>query len=117
MLDVSNNQFLVLLLVVQAQFDKPKHAWVVAFGQKALHGEVDVFAVARDFSLCGPRHHSARGSFRPLTYVVVVGVEEEPKAIIKSTIPRQVRRQNECLEEPGGVGPVPLYRAGLKARL
>ena len=48
---------------------------------------------------------------------LVVRVEEVVERRIGTLVPRDVLLEEERLEEPGGVGPVPLRRAGLGHRL
>src|SRR5262245_5948971 len=47
----------------------------------------------------------------------VIGIEQECKSGIVRTIGRGVRRQDELLEEPGGMGAMPFDRAGVRHRL
>ena len=58
---------------------------------------------------CGPRMARAER--------LVVGVEKVEEARVERPVARQVRQQHDRLEEPAGMGQVPLGRAGVRHRL
>lgn len=112
-LDVHEEQLLVLLLVVAAELDEVEQRLVegpvLEPGDELL---LDVLAVGRDLGDARAGHVSARGAGVTLAHGLVVAVEEIAEGGVARSVGR-VGTEDELLEEPRGVGSVPLRRAGL----
>jgi hypothetical protein len=74
-------------------------------------------AIALDLGQRRPCQEAALRPGMPLAERLVVGVEEILIVGIEGTIAGGEARQDEGLEEPGGVGEMPLRRAGERHRL
>jgi hypothetical protein len=120
-LDVGGDEFLVLLLVVEAEDD--------AAGGFGVGGElgcgfeesgdrrVDVGAVGEDVGDGRAREAGAEGFGGHVAEGVVVGVEEPVEVWVEVLVGGDEFAEDEGLEEPGGVGEMPLGGAGLSAGL
>ncbi len=112
-LDVREQQLLVLLLVVQAERDEAmRRVLQVAAdaAEESRHRRVDLIAVVEHLLQRGPGGEPALGAAVPLAGLHVIGVEEERVARVGGAVGRVVVGQHERLEEPRGVGQVPLGR-------
>ena len=117
MLDVGEQEFLVLLLVMQAEFGQRRRVRVQRPLEEALHRRVDVPAVRQHGREVGTRQQAALGAGMPVADAVVVRVEQHAERRVERTVPGRVRREHERLEEPGHVRKVPLGRARVGHRL
>ena len=107
---VGDHQLLVLLLMVQAQFDQRRACLpggVVRPVGEGGDGIIHIGAVSGDFSHGRPGHEAAMGARILRADSLVVGVEEIVIGRIYDLIGRIMRLEHESLEEPGRVGPVP----------
>ena len=104
-LDVGQQQFLVLLLVRDAQFDQASMSGIV---QQRRHGVIDMGAPITDLDDAWPREHSAPHALDALALRFVIGIEQERPAFVVQPIPGQLVAQQKGLEKPGGVRQVPL---------
>ena len=116
-LDVHEQQLLVLLLVVEAELDERGRRRGVARVDELVHRVVDVRAVLRDLVDARPREQTALRARVPRTDRFVVRVEEVRVRGVERRVAGEPGREDERLEEPGGVGPVPLRRAHVGHRL
>gem|GEM_PF-3229734 len=113
MLDVGEQQFLVLLFVLQAQLQMLQCLLIkVACRQPRLHLCIDLLAVVAHLLQRWPRQQPTLrpGMRRPDALVVAV------EQVIPGRVMRRCSsetRQHEAFEEPGGVGQVPFTRAGI----
>src|SRR5206468_11260072 len=115
-LDIRQQQFLVLLFVMEAQHQ----AWLdfsaltlKSFLEKLCDARVDPSAVFKDFTQRGSLQQPALAAGNPLTHLVVVGVEQKAELRMVRLVARQERLKEEGLEKPAGVRQVPFGRAGL----
>ena len=117
MLDVVAEQFLVLLLVMDAQLDTlgcfVRHAVLVELRDGIFH----VLAVGEDGIDAGAREGGAQFLLRLIGDVVVITVEEPEEIRMEGLIAGEVFAENEGFEEPGGVGQVPFGGARLGTAL
>src|SRR5262249_22454336 len=103
-LDVREDQLLVLLLMVEADLDDLRDLGVPALPElteRARELRVDVRAIAIDLLDRGPGEEPSPGTAVAVAHGVVIRVEQV-------AIPRVIRRdpqrrEDERLEEPGGV--------------
>jgi hypothetical protein len=102
---------LMLLLVVQPQGDQLGEARLIAMTQEGIHCLVDVGAVLRNFVNARTRQEAALGSRMPSTDGLVVRVEDIGVRTVECVVTGAVLSQDEGLEEPRDVGPVPLRGA------
>src|SRR5690242_16951641 len=117
MLDVGEYEFLMLLLVMEAQGNAIGNATVVQLGNKSLQRIVDKVAIFENLARCRPRQHSAPGTRMPRAERLIVRIEEKVVALVERTIAGRVRQQDNALEEPCGMGEVPFRGAGVGHRL
>src|SRR5580692_5364875 len=114
MLDVSQGEFLVLLLVIEAQDDTPQGLLVSGTAEESLHLSVDVGAKFQNLIERRAGKGSAQPFFRNLlTERVVITVEEPPELVAKRLVICEKGSQHERLKEPGRVGLVPFHRTRL----
>ena len=114
-LEVGDQQFLVLLLVMQAEHGPLQDLLGVRtrIRQQPGHGGIDGRPVVEDLGHRRPRQIPAPGPGILLADGVVVAVEQVLVAIVRRAVSGQEGPQKEGLEEPGGVGQVPAGRARL----
>ena len=87
-LDVGENQFLMLLLVVEAEFNQREH-FVAGMVQQRKHGGVDMRPIGVHPLQAGARHQPARSAIGMRTELLVVGVEQVLEVGIESPISGQ----------------------------
>ena len=117
MLDIGEHQFLVLLFVMQPEFDYRRHGRILVALQEFVHLRIDVLAIRVDFGQTRPRNHAALGARMLVAHGVVVGIEQDLEMRIERTVSGEVRGQHKGLEKPAGVRQMPLGRAGIGHRL
>ncbi len=119
MLDVHQQQFLVLLFVVQPEGHQSSEVGTVGDDgvDEADHGVVDAGPVVADLAAVGAGDQAPVGAGVTGADGFVVAVEQVPVVVVDAAVAGQVRDEEEGLEEPGGVGSVPLGRAGVGHRL
>src|SRR5260370_3514829 len=118
MFDVGDQQFLVLLFVIDAQFRQLEHAARGCVGsQQLVHVLIDMASILLHFIQSRTRKRVAQRLVRLLTYGVVIGVEKIAELWIQSAIAGQVLGNDESLKEPGGMGQMPFCWTGVRARL
>ena len=112
---IGQQQLLVLLLVVQTQFNQGQGLRVQACGmaQKVLHRCIDVLAKRHHLIQARACEQAAfwSGMARPQCFVI--GVEQKRKCLIKDLIVLRKRLENQAFKEPTGVGQVPFGGAGV----
>jgi hypothetical protein len=117
-LQVAEDQLLVLLLVLQSELDERLGLGAQAgSAEQRDHGPVDIVAVGDHLGQGRAREHAALGPRMPRADRVVVGVVQHAVRRLEYPIAGQVRLEHESLEEPGGVGEMPLHRARVRHRL
>ena len=118
--DIGPEQFLVLLLVVQAELDQRndgRELGLVGALQQPFDGLIDMGAIGRNLRAVRPRDHAALRPRVARTGGDVIGVEQKREALVELTIVGSVRFEQKLFEEPGGVGAMPFGRAGVSHRL
>ena len=117
MLDVGEQQFLVLLLVLQAQLDdRLPGARSRAFKQ-VPHARIDLCPIGLDARQVGAADLTA---LRPRMLVadgVAAAVEKYPERGVEGAEIGLDLLQHEGFEKPGDVGQMPFRRAGVGHRL
>ncbi|MCY1303951.1 hypothetical protein D9M70_536830 [compost metagenome] len=118
MQQVHQQQFLVLLLVGQAQL-YPRRQLGIQWRllQEPAHVFVDVRAIGPH---PGQRRSRQQTALRPRLARAegfVIGIEQVGEGGIERAVVRCVRGEQKGLEEPGGMGQVPFGRAGIGHRL
>ena len=118
-LQVSEHQLLVLLLVVQPQLDRESELriQVRSLGEQRRHVAVHMVAVGENLLQGRSRQQTASGSRIRLAQALVIGVEENPVFRVIGAVARQGRLEHQGLEEPARVRQMTLHRAGLLHRL
>ena len=120
MQDVGEQQFLVLLLVMQADLQNREYALRVRrrhLLDQPLDRRIDMGAIAGDVLAVRPGDQAALGAGVARPSGDIIGVEQERKTLIENPVGGIVRHQQELLEEPGDVRAVPFGRRGVGHRL
>ena len=111
-LDVGGDEFLMLLLVLEAEGDAAGGFVFEGMLEEAVDGGVDVGAVGED----GVERRAGEGGAELLlghvAEGVVVAVEEPVEVGMEGLVGGDELAEDEGLEEPAGVGEVPLDGAG-----
>ncbi len=112
-LDVGGHQLLVLLLVLEAKGDAAGGLVFEGVLHEGDHRGLDVGAVAQDGVERRARKRGAEFLLGHVAEGVVVAVEEPVEVGMKGLVSGGELTQNKGLEEPAGVGEVPLDGARL----
>jgi len=113
---VGEDQFLVLLLVVQAERDQGLHgppARFIAVADEVLHGRIHMRAIGMDLGQGRPGQQPALRPRMARAQGFVVGVEKIKKKFVERLIVRGVGLQNQGLEKQAGMRQVPFGGAGI----
>ena len=116
-LDVHEQELLVLLLMVEPEGDQLGDAGDSRSRQQSVHGLVHELAVAGDLVDARTGEETALGPRMPIPDRLVVRVEDVGVGIVVRVVAGGVLPEDERLEEPGHVGPMPLGRAHVGHRL
>ncbi len=104
----------MLLFMVQAQLEQIAFRPVVhSLGQPRLHATVYLVAISHDLGQRGAGHQPPLSPLDPFAQGLIVGIEQPVQALINGNIARPPR-QDHRLEEPAGMGQMPLARTGLR---
>jgi hypothetical protein len=115
--DVHQQQLLVLLLVMAAQFDQLLRVVIESARVQPAHQRVlHILAIAADIRDARSRHQATLRPRMTAPDRLVVRIEQIPVRGIELGIFR-VGSEQKLLEEPGGVRPMPLRRTGIGHRL
>ena len=118
--DVGQHQFLMLLLVIEADFDQRRQRRqrvLAGLVEEFHHGGIDMPAIGGDFVGAGTGQMAALVAGVPRAGADVIGIEQEGVIRVKGLVARAVFAEQELLEEPGGMGAVPFRRARVRHRL
>ena len=110
----------MLLLVVEADLDQRHQPGegVLAGGLEEFHdGRVDMPAIGGDFIGARAGQMAALVAGMAGAGADVIGIEQEGVVGVEDLIALAMLAEQELLEEPGGMGAVPLRRAGVRHRL
>jgi hypothetical protein len=116
-LDVGEHQLLVLLLVLQTEFDQRIDLGVVRRVQQGRHTVVHGTPIRHHLGQRRTRHQPALRTRMLGTDLLVVAVVEHTKLRIVRPEVRLMALEHHRLEEPGHVREVPLGGAGVGHRL
>jgi hypothetical protein len=106
---IGEHQLLVLLFVLQAQFDQRQGLVAAGAGDQLGHARVHLGAPPMHAGQVGPGHQAALGARKGLAHAVV----EAAKGRVKRRKAGLEALQHKGLEKPGGVRQVPFHRAGI----
>jgi len=112
-LHVGEQQFLVLLLVVQAEFDQAQRVRAVGVFDEVGDARVHLLAPLPHGGEVGPREQAALRSREGLADALVVAVEEHAERGVERLEALLEAFEHEGLEEPRDVREVPFGRAGI----
>ena len=116
-LDVHEQQLLMLLLMMESQGDQLRKPRLTGISEQGLHCAVDVGPIARDLLDARTREEAALGPRMARTHGLVVRVEDEGVRIVERAVAVGVLPEDERLEEPRHVRPMPLRRTHVGHRL
>ena len=119
MFDVGEDQFLVLLFVLQTQLYRfcqfsPSGAIQGAALQQGVHALIHGVAPFHDLMQARARQEPALGSRVALAHGVVIAVEEHAKGRVIGLEARLKTLEHEGFKKPGDMGQMPLDRAGIR---
>ena len=121
MKDIGEKEFLVLLLVMQPDLQDAQHLGKLrpldARQQQPLDSRIDVGAKRRHAFAVRPREEAAPWPRVARASRHIVRIEEIGELRIEDAVAGKMRHEEELLEEPGRVRPVPLGRARIRHRL
>src|SRR5579884_3011129 len=118
--DISENQLLMLLLMLQSEFDVRKQrrmAVRIQVPDQLEHVFVNIFAISKYFIERRTRKQAATGTIGMIPDLFVIGVKDGLESLVDRTIPALVWPENEGLEKPCSMGQVPLGRTRSRHRL
>ena len=118
--DVGDQQFLVLLFVMQADLENLEYARRVRRRHgldQPLDRLVDMGTIAGDILAVRAGDQAALRARMARAGGDVIGVEQEGKTFVENRVGRVVRHKQELLEKPGDMGAVPFGRRGIRHRL
>lgn len=118
MLEIGEDQFLVLLLVVDAEFEqRAQFRCQRGIGNELRDVPVDVMAVGEHFRERRTRQQAAFRAWVARPDRDVVGIEQYPELRIEHAVPGARRLEQEGLEKPGRMREVPFDGACIGHRL
>jgi hypothetical protein len=86
---VGNQQFLVLLLVMQPDFDDGKNAFCVLcryLSDQAFHGRIDMRAIGRDVLSIRAGDEATLRSSVPGAGCDIIRIEQERKSLVENSV-------------------------------
>ena len=119
MQEVGDQQLLVLHLVMAAELGEIVDLGSVGalFGQQPTHRLVHMGAIGKHLVDRRPRDEAALGARVARPGLDVIGIEQEGEAAVGCLVAGHARLEDKLLEEPAGMGEVPLGRTGILHRL
>ena len=117
---VHQQQFLMLLLMIEPELDQLAGRGPGIDGKRVeqpAHRPVHMGAIGDDLGDLRPGQQAAVGTRMPLAHALVIGIEQISESRIEGLVARQVRREDESLEEPGDVSQMPLGGTHVRHRL
>ena len=117
MQDVGEQQFLMLLFVIAAEFDQLGDGRRKIVLHERRHRAVDMIAIGDDRLERGARDHAASRTRLTSADALVIGIEQEIELRIERAVAGQIRLENHSLEEPGRMREMPFRRARVRHRL
>jgi hypothetical protein len=116
MLDIGEQQFLMLLFVVQAQLDQVKKLGARIIGQQIHHRRVHSLAKGKHLLQRRAGYQSAMRARVHRPDRLIVGVEQEMPGRVTWFV-RGIAAEHEMLEEPRRVREMPFAGTGIRHRL
>ncbi len=110
MQQIGEQQFLMLLLVVQPKFEQ--RSWS-GLARQTLQRRIDMSAKGQNLFERRPGEQAALRARVARADGFVIRVEEIAEGRIEHAVARQMRREDELLEKPGGVRQMPFGRTGV----
>ncbi len=108
-LDIGQQQFLVLLFMVQSEFDRRTNiSRIVSRTEQFSDLVINMSPESANILNQRPRQQTAPGPWMHLARRVVIGIEQVMILIVKTTVTFFVGFENETLEKPGRVRQMPL---------
>ena len=110
----------MLLLVIETDLEDAQHLGELRSAglvDEPHDRSIDMRAIGRDLAVGRPRHQSALRARMPRPGRDIVGVEQIGELLVEDAVARQMRQQQELLEEPGRMRPMPFGRTGVRHRL
>ena len=114
MQNVREEQLLVLLLVMTAQFHELRDSRGSILLQQPLLAIVNMLTIAKERLERRPSQQASAWARMACADGLIVGVEQEIKILVKYPVPRQMRYEHEALEEPRRMSQMPFRRAGVR---
>ena len=120
MQDIGEHQLLMLLLVIESDFQNTEDfakCGRACLADQPLNRRIDMRAILADLIGIRPRDHPA---LRPRVTRAgrdIIGIEQEGEALVVDLVAPHIRLQQEGLEEPRGVRAMPLDRTRIRHRL
>jgi hypothetical protein len=118
--DVGQHQFLVLLLVIEADLDQRgelRQALLVGSLEELDHGGIDMPAIGADLVCARTGQVAALVAGVPGTCADVIGIKQKRVVGVEGLVAHAVLAEQELLEKPGGMGAMPFGRTGVRHRL
>ena len=116
--NIGKQQFLMLLLVLQPDFDNwPKLIKIPRGRDQVRHRVIDMRAIGRDLRSIRPRDQTALRPRLPGTGGDIIRIIEEAEALVENPIGLGMRPQQKLFEEPGHMRAMPFGRARIGHRL
>jgi hypothetical protein len=117
MLDVSRNQLLMLLLVLDTERDATSSIIFGGMLKQTLDSSVYVSAIGKNHIEWGAGEGGAKFLLGHIAEGVVVAVEEPAEVGIVGRVTGEKLREDEGFEEPTGVREMPFDGTGFRTRL
>ena len=109
---VGDQQFLVLLFVMQAKVNQRPRVLVRTW-QVCRHRVIDVRPVVRDPRGLRPGQQTTHGPRMAGTHRLVVRIKQEAEIVVEHAIILSRGTQDKLFEKPGDMRPVPFHRTGV----
>jgi hypothetical protein len=118
--NIGQQQFLMLLLVMQADLDDLEYAPGICgrrLRDKTLDGAIHVRTIGCHIIAIRPCDQSALRTRMARTCRDIIRVEQKRESLVEDPVRGIVRHQQKLLEKPGDMRAMPLGGAGIRHRL
>ena len=110
MFDIGDQQFLMLLLMMETERDSKSEIrpLLICYAvDQQRHSFIDMMSITIDFLECRARKETALRAWMHGTRALIIRIEQDGKPVVEFVIISQIYLQEKGFEEPADMGKVP----------